>query len=253
MNKRDVGRLQKAWLTWAIEERGGHRVLSEASGTCVFLDARPKGYGITLLKRKAFGNRMSQGIFDWVWLVLLIVITAVRKVHERKAGRRVSLKGTPLIEAALMVLWGVAAGVLPFFYIFATWLDFANLPFKTPPAVGFIGAALFLISIWLLHRSHTDLGKLWSLTVEPQAGQRLVTEGVYKRVRHPMYAAHVLWGIAQSLLLPNLIAGPWALVLIFAIIGLRIPREERAMIEQFGDEYRQYMGRTGRILPQLNK
>ncbi len=195
---------------------------------------------------------MSQEIFSWVWLVLLIVIIAVRKVHERKAGKRVSLKGTPLAEAAQMVLWGVAAGVLPFFYMFGTWLDFANLPFKMPPAFGFVGTALFLIAIWLLHRSHADLGKLWSPTVEPEAEQLLVTDGVYKRVRHPMYAAHVLWGIAQTLLLPNLIAGPLALVLIFAVIGLRVPREERAMLEQFGDEYRRYLDRTGRILPKLS-
>ncbi len=195
---------------------------------------------------------MSQEIFSWVWLVLLIVIIAVRKVHERKAGKRVSLKGTPLAEAAQMVLWGVAAGVLPFFYMFGTWLDFANLPFKMPPAFGFVGTALFLIAIWLLHRSHADLGKLWSPTVEPEAEQLLVTDGVYKRVRHPMYAAHVLWGIAQTLLLPNLIAGPLALVLIFAVIGLRVPREERAMLEQFGGEYRRYMDRTGRILPKLS-
>ncbi len=195
---------------------------------------------------------MSQEIFNWIWLVLLIVIIAVRKVHERKAGQRVSLKGTPLAEAAQMVLWGVAAGVLPSFYMFGTWLDFANLPFKMPPAFGFVGTALFLIAIWLLHRSHADLGKLWSPTVEPEAEQMLVTDGVYKRVRHPMYAAHVLWGIAQALLLPNLIAGPLALVLIFSVNGLRIPREERALLEQFGDEYRRYMDRTGRILPKLS-
>ena len=195
---------------------------------------------------------MSQEIFNWVWLVLFIVITVLRKVHERKARQRLSLKGTPAVELALMMLWGVAAGVLPFFYIFGTWFDFANLPFEMPPAISFVGAALFLISIWLLHRSHADLGRLWSLTVEPEADHRLVTDGVYKRVRHPMYAAHVLWGIAQALLLPNLIAGPLALLLILSTIALRMPREERAMIEQFGDQYRRYMKRTGRILPKLS-
>ncbi len=66
-----------------------------------------------------------------------------------------------------------------------------------------------------------------------------------------MYSAHVLWGIAQILLLPNLIAGPLALVLIFAVIGIRVPREEQAMLEEFGDDYRQYMKMTGRILPKF--
>ncbi|MFC1512180.1 protein-S-isoprenylcysteine O-methyltransferase [Candidatus Latescibacterota bacterium] len=197
-----------------------------------------------------FGKYMSQEIFNWIWLVLLIVIIAIRKSYERKANRSFSLKGTPLTEAALMVLWGLAAGVLPFFYMFGTWLDFANLPFKTPPWFGFIGTAFFLVSIWLLHRSHADLGKLWSPTAKPETKQ-LVIDGVYKQVRHPMYAAHALWGIAQALLLPNLIAGSLALILFVAVIGLRVPREEQAMLDQFGDEYRRYMKRTGRILPKL--
>ncbi len=195
---------------------------------------------------------MLQGTFNWVWFALLIAIIVVRKAHERKAGRHSRLKGTPIVEAALMVLWGVAAGVLPLFYIFGSWLDFADLPFKMPSAFGFFGIALFLISIWLLHRSHADLGRLWSPTVEPEAKQRLVTDGVYKRTRHPMYAAHVLWGFAQALLLPNLIAGPLALLLMLGVISLRVPREEQAMLEEFGDNYRTYMKTTGRILPNLN-
>ena len=194
---------------------------------------------------------MSQEIFNWIWIVLFIVIVMVRKIHERKAGGRSTLESTPTGEAILMLLWGIASGVLPFFYIFGTWLDFANLPFKMPTAFGFIGIVFFLTSIWLLHRTHVDLGKLWSSTVEPEAKQMLVTDGVYKRVRHPMYSAHVLWGIAQILLLPNLIAGPLALVLIFAVIGIRVPREEQAMLEEFGDDYRQYMKMTGRILPKF--
>jgi protein-S-isoprenylcysteine O-methyltransferase Ste14 len=194
---------------------------------------------------------MLQEIFNWIWLVLFIVIVVVRKAHERKASRRIRLKGTPIVEAALMVLWGVAAGVLPLLFIFSTWLDFADMPFTIPSAFGFIGTVFFLISIWLLHRSHADLGKLWSPTVEPEARQGLVTDGVYKQIRHPMYAAHVLWGMAQALLLPNLIAGPLALVLMFAVIGLRIPREEKAMLEEFGDDYNQYMKMTGRIFPKM--
>ena len=53
-----------------------------------------------------------------------------------------------------------------------------------------------------------------------------------------MYAAHVLWGIAQTLLIPNIVAGLLALILMFPVLALRIPREERAMGEQFGEAYR---------------
>ena len=196
-------------------------------------------------------NYLSQEVFNWAWIILFIIIVVVRKIHERKAGELSSLKKTPFLEAALMLLWGVASGVLPFFYIFGPWLDFADFSFKMPPALGVAGIIIFLISIWLLHRSHADLGKLWSSTVEPEAKQALIIDGIFKYIRHPMYSAHVLWGIAQILLLPNLIAGPLALVLIFATIALRIPREEQALLDEFGDTYREYMQRTGRIFPKM--
>ena len=195
---------------------------------------------------------MSQEIFNWVWFVLLIVIISVRKAHEHKAGQRSSLKGTPPLEAILMMFWGIAACVLPAIFMFSNWFDFADLPIGVHPVAGYTGTVLFLISIWLLHRSHADLGKLWSPRVEPDSDLRLVTDGVYNLVRHPMYAAHIVWGLAQIMLIPNLIAGPLALVLILCVISMRIPREEQSMVEQFGDEYRQYIAKTGRIFPRFS-
>jgi len=194
---------------------------------------------------------MSQEVFNWVWVALLIVITVVRKIHEYKAGQRASLKGIPFDEVVLMVFWGVAAAVLPFFYIFGSWLDDADVSFQAHPVSGFTGAVVFVLAIWLLHRSHIDLAKSWSLTSEPNVAQPLVTDGVYRRIRHPMYTAHVLWGVAQLLLFPNLIVGPLALLAILSLLGLRVPREERAMLRQYGDEYREYMRVTGRVLPKL--
>jgi protein-S-isoprenylcysteine O-methyltransferase Ste14 len=192
---------------------------------------------------------MAQSLFEWTWLALLITATAVRKAHEHKVGRRASLRGIPLPEAGMMVLWGVAAGVLPLLYLFSPWLDFADYPFDVPLALSIVGVALFVCAIWLLHRSHADLGRQWSPAVEFQDDHVLVTEGAYEWVRHPMYAAHLLWGLAQTLLLPNFVAGPWAFVLMIGITAMRIPREERAMKEQFGDAYQRYRARTGGIVP----
>ena len=112
-----------------------------------------------------------------------------------------------------------------------------------------VGLALFVAAIWLVHRSHADLGRLWSPTVEFRDEHKLVTEDVYKRIRHPMYAAHVIWGASQALLLPNLIAGPLALLAMLAIMQIRVPREDRAMVDHFGDAYLAYRERTGRVFP----
>ena len=64
-----------------------------------------------------------------------------------------------------------------------------------------------------------------------------------------MYSAFWLWAIAQALLLPNWIAGFAGLAGFGILFFGRVAREEQMMLETFGDSYRAYMARTGRIFP----
>ena len=89
------------------------------------------------------------------------------------------------------------------------------------------------------------------MTLEVRTEHKLVTQGVYKLVRHPMYSAFWLWAIAQALLLPNWVAGPAGLIGFGTLFFLRVGREEQLMIDTFGDEYRNYMKRTARVLPKI--
>jgi protein-S-isoprenylcysteine O-methyltransferase Ste14 len=77
----------------------------------------------------------------------------------------------------------------------------------------------------------------------------VVTSGVYRRIRHPMYTAIALYSIAQALLLPNWIAGPSSLLAFIVLFVLRVNVEEQMMLEHFGDEYAAYMNRTKRLFP----
>ncbi len=132
-------------------------------------------------------------------------------------------------------------------FIFSHWLDFAD--YTLPAALGWVGALLFGAALWLTWRSHHDLGANWSPTTVLHADQTLVTDGIYTRIRHPIYAARWIWGLAQVLLLWNWIAGLTNLVCFLPIYFYRVPREEQMMVDQFGDAYRQYMQRTGRVIP----
>ena len=66
-----------------------------------------------------------------------------------------------------------------------------------------------------------------------------------------MYASEWLWIVAQALLLRNRIAGPAGAASFLPLYALRVPREERMMLERFGEEYRAYMTGTGRVIPRL--
>ena len=115
-----------------------------------------------------------------------------------------------------------------------------------PLVLGLVSGIAFL---WLFRRSHKDLGKNWSVTLEVREDHQLVTQGVYAHVRHPMYASFLLWGVTQALLIPNWIAGFAGLAAVLALYAVRQSREEAMMRDTFGAEYDAYSARTKRLIP----
>jgi protein-S-isoprenylcysteine O-methyltransferase Ste14 len=111
------------------------------------------------------------------------------------------------------------------------------------------GVLCLAAGLWWFHRSHSDLGTYWSVTLELRENHRLITEGIYRHVRHPMYAALFLYSIGQALVVPNWVAGPSYFVAFGILFALRIGAEERMMLEAFGDEYEAYMARTNLLVP----
>jgi len=183
-----------------------------------------------------------------IWVLGVVGWFIIRYPHDRCARRTPKLRRTDRgREIALMAISATGLGVLPFIYVVSDAPRFANYPFR--PWQAWIGDAVFAASLWLFHRTHKDLGRNWSVTLEVRDQHTLVTSGVYSRVRHPMYSAFWLWALAQALLLPNWIAGPAGLIGFGTLFLLRVGREEALMIETFGDDYRRYMARTARILP----
>jgi protein-S-isoprenylcysteine O-methyltransferase Ste14 len=165
-----------------------------------------------------------------------------RSRHTAKLGRLHAAR-----ERLLMSISTTGLGILPGLYVLTNEPRFANYAFRSWQ--GWVGAAIFAAALWLFHRSHKDLGRNWSVTLELRKEHTLVTRGVYSRVRHPMYTAFWLWALAQAFLLPNWIAGPAGLVGFGTLFFLRIGREEEIMREKFGDEYSRYVARTARVVP----
>lgn len=144
----------------------------------------------------------------------------------------------------------VGLGLIPIlFYLLTSWIDTFRFPF--PPGVRWLGAGLIFAGDLLFIWSHRALGRNWSPVLEIRKGHILVTSGPYKFIRHPMYAAIFIIGIGISLFSSNwIVALSYMLPVIFMYL-IRIADEEKMMIEKFGDEYRAYMIRTGRLIPKL--
>ncbi len=188
-------------------------------------------------------------IFEVIFFVGFVVGSVIRKVYTfRCRGSKAAKKRKSLVDIILISAAGLGMAA-PLFYLFLPWLDFAD--YELPGWLGWIGTAVFAGALFLLWRSHADLGRNWSATLQIRQEHSLITDGIYRYIRHPMYAAHLLWAIAQGLLLENWLAG-WAfLVISVPFYLLRVPKEEKMMLEQFGEEYREYISRTGRMIPKF--
>jgi protein-S-isoprenylcysteine O-methyltransferase Ste14 len=191
----------------------------------------------------------DRNTFEIIFLVCFIAGSVMRKVYMKKhRGFKASKKYSNIPDLVLVGAGGVGLA-MPLLYFFTSKLDFAN--YNLPVLAGWTGTAFFAGAIVLLWRSHVDLGRNFSATLRIASQHSLVTNGVYRYIRHPMYTAHLLWAIAQGLLLSNWLAG-WAfLVLSVPLYIIRIPKEEQMMIEHFGEEYREYKNRTGRLIPRI--
>ena len=153
------------------------------------------------------------------------------------------------LEKTLLITVITASLLLPILYLFTPLLAFAD--YRLPVLVPWIGTPVMVIALWLFRRSHADLGPNWSVSLEVRENHELVTHGIYRTIRHPMYASIWLWCFAQAMLLQNRLAGWFALLTFSVMYFLRTPREEELMCETFGEEYRKYMRQTGRMFPRM--
>ena len=173
-------------------------------------------------------------------------------LHYRLSARRAEKRSRPGEGWTIWILvrfFGSLALVALLLSIFhpsgITWSRL-ELPIWLRYWAGTVGAMTVPLLYWVFHA----LGQNLSSDIGIRKGQRLVTEGPYRWVRHPLYSVGTVFWIALSLVLSN---GAILLmsVLIVVLIVRRTQMEEEKLIESFGKQYRVYNTHTGRFIPRL--
>lgn len=128
--------------------------------------------------------------------------------------------------------WPLAGGLFP-----EPWRDAVSI------GLALVGVALDLSGLWVFRRARTTFNPL-----SPSKASALVTGGVYRFTRHPMYLGLLLLLSAWALHLAA--PWPWAGPVLFVLwIGrFQIAPEERVMRAKFGAEYDAYAARVRRWL-----
>ena len=198
---------------------------------------------------------MDSIIFRVITAVLLVVFIVHRGYYTRKvrhADESVLEQPAPgrvsQIAGVLALLAFLSTAIYLFF---PSWISWAALPF--PSWLRWLGDGVALAGFALLQWSQQTLGRNWSDAPKLVDSQKLVVDGPYQWIRHPIYASFLL--ILGSLLFITanwLVGGLW-LGMAGLDITSRMKVEEAMMLGRFGEQYQSYMQRTGRLVPRIRR
>ena len=111
-----------------------------------------------------------------------------------------------------------------------------------------VGALIFIIGLVITVNAQMTLKRNYSGTLRIREGHQLITHGIYKYVRHPVYTGTLLRTFAIPIYTTSLLG------FLFALVGIplfiyRIGVEEHMLIEEFSDEYLEYTKATRKLFP----
>lgn len=183
-------------------------------------------------------------------LIFAVVSRAMQK-HQpdgTKNERREARERDGFVSVSLRILypfWVAAMWLYPFGF---SW--FQRFEFYLPLWARISGIALAVASLVLFWQAHRALGVYFSTELKLLSEHMLVDKGPYRWIRHPMYTVIILLTVSTILISTNLLVAIPNVVLTI-IICLRIPREEKMLLERFGESYREYQQKTGKLFPRI--
>ncbi len=185
-----------------------------------------------------------------LWALLVIGWYLLRRPFDRRARRsRLTVDRRKGADTMRMVVSLTGLGIIPGIYLATGFPRFTSYPAN--PILLVLGIIVGIAALILFRLTHKALGKMWSVSLQLKQDHKLITTGIYKRIRHPMYTAFWCLAIAQALLLPNYIAGFAGIIGFGYLFFSRVGPEEAMMQEAFAKEYELYRARTWRVLPYI--
>jgi protein-S-isoprenylcysteine O-methyltransferase Ste14 len=199
-------------------------------------------------------------ILSFVFLVGLVVVVAMLGFFSRKRRDLGSVKASRQSGSVLLnTVWQLLLFPFPLVFFLVgiimpslVYGTILNLSFQGGEYLQVFSLPLFLLGVVLSGWSAKVLGQFMMSDIQVLQKHELVTRGPYSRIRHPAYTGAIMMALGSTLLYLNVIMFI-AFLAIFAIAYKRAVLEEELLASEdgFGQDYRDYMKKTGRFLPRL--
>jgi len=193
---------------------------------------------------------IDEATYKIIFIIYALMLGLLRLMQHLKYRK----EKTPLFkvsksEYVTFILAFLGMLIIPLIHIFTGWLEMFRM--NLPDWVRLCGPAIGTFGLVLLWWVHQTLGYHWAPIPEIEKDHKLLKDGPYKHVRHPMYTAFYMLIIGALLALSNWLVGIASFISWTIFCRVRITMEEEMMIKEFGPEYQEYIRTTGSLLPKL--
>jgi len=179
-----------------------------------------------------------------VGICLLVLFTAIL-INFFEAGKEVSKEKKSVVETGSMT---------GFFILFYLLIRFRIGLLELPEIYAYIlkpaGLVIIILGCYVNIKGRKELGKNWANQVTIYEDQQIINTGVYRYVRHPLYASLIWMFYGACLVYPNYLAFLSNTMIFVPFMYYRAKQEEKLLMEQF-DEYGNYKKSTGMLFPKL--
>ena len=183
-------------------------------------------------------------IADVILLAFFMIEAFVRDSKETKKVTKTKFdKGSTDITGFVIVVSSLMIISAPLFDYFG-WFQHTS-----KVLIGIIGTVLAFIGIAVRIIGMLTLGRFYTRTLQKPENHALVTNGIYKYLRHPGYAGTIFIFLGASLTSGNALSFVLVTLLILLTYLYRIHVEEKMLVEIFGEQYIVYKKHAKRIIP----
>ena len=188
-------------------------------------------------------NPLWNAIF---WLSYVLIFAMAMWVARRESKEA---KGQSRDRGSRMVIYLFTFGGVALAFLGPVLFPFAKIGLFAPSAVFAAAIASIWFGMFLYVWAALTLGSFFRTSVQLVEGQRLVTRGPYRILRHPAYTGGVLIFSGVGLAMGNWVSFFAAALATFLGYIFRIHVEELALAERFGPEFEARKKRTWAIVP----